>query len=75
MAPTKVAILDDYQGFADSYFEKLDSSKYEVASLKETLLPYNHPDTPQSIKDELVKRLEPFDIICKFLIYLGRMLC
>lgn len=65
MVPTKIAVLDDYQGFADSYFEKLDSSKFEVTSLKETLLPYSHPDTPQSAQDELVDRLKPFEIICK----------
>ena len=65
MTPSKIAILDDYQGFADSRFDKLDSTRYEITSFKDTLLPYGHPDTPQSVKDELVKRLEPFDIICK----------
>lgn len=64
MAPIKVAILDDYQGLADPYFEKLDSAKYDVVSIKDTLLPYNHPDNPQSGKDELVQRLQPFDVIC-----------
>lgn len=64
MAPIKVAVLDDYQGFADVHFEKLDADKYEVTSLKDTLLPYNHPDTPPSVKDALVTRLEPFEIIC-----------
>ncbi|CAM1504439.1 Fc.00g020300.m01.CDS01 [Cosmosporella sp. VM-42] len=63
MALIKVAVLDDYQGFADAIFNKLDSSKYEVTSLKETLPPYNHPATPQSVKDTLVKNLEPFGII------------
>lgn len=65
MAPIKIAILDDYQGFADSRFKKLDSAKYEITSIKDTLPPYGHPDTSQSVKDELVKRLEPFEIICK----------
>ncbi|KAJ4194737.1 hypothetical protein NW767_009923 [Fusarium falciforme] len=64
MAPIKVAILDDYQGLADPYFEKLDSAKYDVVSIKDTLLPYNHPDNPQSGKDALVQRLQPFDVIC-----------
>ncbi|KAK7403880.1 hypothetical protein QQX98_010335 [Neonectria punicea] len=64
MAPIKVAVLDDYQGFSDPHFERLDSAKYHITSLKDTLLPYNQPDTPQSIKDALVKRLEPFEIIC-----------
>lgn len=66
MAPIKVAVLDDYQGFSDPHFKKLDSAKYEVISIKDTLLPYNQPDTPQSIKDALVKRLEPFEIICRY---------
>ncbi len=61
----QVAVLDDYQGFADPVFKALDSSEYEITSLKETLLPYNHPDTPESVRDELVKRLQPFDIICE----------
>ncbi|KAF7546664.1 hypothetical protein G7Z17_g8264 [Cylindrodendrum hubeiense] len=64
MAPLKVAVLDDYQGFSDPHFKKLDSTKFEVTSIKDTLLPYNQPDTPQSTKDALVKRLEPFEIIC-----------
>lgn len=64
MTPVNVAVLDDYQGFSDSYFEKLDSSKYQVVSIKDTLLPYNHPENDQSGKDALVKRLEPFEVIC-----------
>ncbi|KAL2675424.1 hypothetical protein Neosp_011609 [[Neocosmospora] mangrovei] len=64
MAPIKVAILDDYQGLADPYFEKLDSVKYDVVSIKDTLLPYHHPDNSQSGKDALVERLQPFDVIC-----------
>ncbi|KAH7155674.1 hypothetical protein B0J13DRAFT_582558 [Dactylonectria estremocensis] len=64
MAPIKVVVLDDYQGFSDPHFTKLDSAKFEVTSIKDTLLPYNSPATPQSVKDELVKRLEPFEIIC-----------
>ncbi|KAF7555412.1 hypothetical protein G7046_g6563 [Stylonectria norvegica] len=64
MIPTRVAVLDDYRGFANPYFQKLDPSQYEVTSFSDTTLPYNHPDTPQAIKDALVKRLEPFEIIC-----------
>ncbi|KAF4976255.1 hypothetical protein FZEAL_7044 [Fusarium zealandicum] len=64
MTSIKVAILDDYQGFADPYFDKLDSEKYQVVSIKDTVLPYNHPENPQSGKDALVKRLQPFDVIC-----------
>lgn len=62
--PVKVAVLDDYQGFAEPIFKKLDSSKFEVTIFRDTLLPYNHPDTPQEEKDKLVNRLEPFQVIC-----------
>lgn len=64
MAEYKVAVLDDYQSLSKTYFSKLDSSKYDVTVFRDTLLPYNRPDTPQSVKDALVKRLEPFQIIC-----------
>ncbi|KAI9150658.1 D-3-phosphoglycerate dehydrogenase [Paramyrothecium foliicola] len=63
MAPIKVAVLDDYQGFSKPHYAKLDSDQFEVTHIKETLLPYSHKDTPQSAKDELVKRLEPFQVI------------
>jgi hypothetical protein len=66
MAPTKVAILDDYQGVADPFFAKLDSDKYEVVSLKDTALPYNHPENSQAGKDALVEKLKPFDVICTY---------
>lgn len=62
--PIKVAVLDDYQGFAEPIFKKLDPSSFEVIIFRDTLLPYNHPDTPQDVKDELVSRLEPFQVIC-----------
>lgn len=64
MALTKVAILDDYQGIADPFFAKLDSSKYQVVSLKDTVLPYNHPDNTQEGRDVLVERLKPYEVIC-----------
>jgi hypothetical protein len=64
MAPLKIAVLDDYQGLSEPHFKQLDSAAYDVAIFRDTLLPYNHPDTPQNIKDELVKRLEPFAVIC-----------
>lgn len=63
--PLKVAVLDDYFGFAGPIFQKLDTSKFEVTIFKDTLLPYNHPETPQDEKDRLAKRLEPFQIICE----------
>ncbi len=57
MAPLKVAVLDDYQGKAEAIFKALDPSSYEVTVFRDTLLPYNHPNTPQEEKDKLVKRL------------------
>jgi hypothetical protein len=66
MASTKVAILDDYQGIADPFFAKLDSSKYQVVSLKDTLLPYHHPDNTEEGRDALVERLRPYEVICMF---------
>lgn len=64
--PFKVAILDDYQGFAEPTFQKLDSGKFQVTIFRDTLRPYNHHETSQDEKEKLVKRLEPFNIICKF---------
>lgn len=61
----KIAVLDDYQGVSEPHFKALDPSSYEVADFKDTLLPYNHPNTPQDEKDKLVKRLEPFTVICR----------
>ncbi|KAL2017469.1 hypothetical protein VTK56DRAFT_2065 [Thermocarpiscus australiensis] len=62
-APIKVAVLDDYQGISEPKFKALDPTKYEVSFFKDTLLPYNHPDTPQSVKDQLAARLQPFTVI------------
>lgn len=64
MAPYKVAVLDDYQGLSKAKFAKLDAAKVEVTYFSDTLPPYNHSDTPQSMKDALVERLEPFQVIC-----------
>ena len=64
MAPLKIAVLDDYQGLSEPHFKQLNSAVYDVTIFRDTLLPYNHPDTPQDVKDELVKRLEPFTVIC-----------
>lgn len=64
-APIKVAVLDDYQGFADPIFKKIDPSKFQVTIFRDTLLPYNHPNTPQDEKDKLASRLEPFAVICE----------
>ncbi|KAL1882119.1 hypothetical protein VTK73DRAFT_2210 [Phialemonium thermophilum] len=62
--PIKVAVLDDYQGKAEQHFKDLDPASHQVVVFRDTLLPYNHPATPQHVKDELAKRLEPFNVIC-----------
>ncbi|KAK0630209.1 D-isomer specific 2-hydroxyacid dehydrogenase [Bombardia bombarda] len=61
--PIKIAILDDYQGISEPKFKTLDPAKYELTFFKDTLLPYNHPSTPENAKDELAKRLGPFEVI------------
>ncbi|XWW95276.1 hypothetical protein V2A60_003231 [Cordyceps javanica] len=58
----KIAVLDDYQGVANRYFGSL-GSEFEISYFKDTLPPYNHPATLPSSQDELVRRLEPFQII------------
>ncbi|KAI2616107.1 D-isomer-specific 2-hydroxyacid dehydrogenase-like protein [Hypoxylon sp. NC1633] len=63
MVQLKIAVLDDYQKLSEPLFDSLRSSGHEVTTFTDTLLPYNHRDTPQDVKDALVKRLEPFDII------------
>ncbi|KZL67793.1 d-isomer specific 2-hydroxyacid dehydrogenase [Colletotrichum incanum] len=60
----KVAVLDDYQGISEPHFSRLDKSLFNVAIFKDTLLPYNHPETPEYARNALVSRLEPFDVIC-----------
>ncbi|KAK8112332.1 uncharacterized protein PG998_008789 [Apiospora kogelbergensis] len=63
MKNLKIAVLDDYQELSKPHFDRLRQAGYEVTTFTDTLLPYNHPDTPQEVKDALVKRLEPFAII------------
>jgi lactate dehydrogenase-like 2-hydroxyacid dehydrogenase len=60
--PIKLAILDDYQGIAPAHFSSLQPA-FSITSFPNTLLPYNHPSTPQNVKDELVTRLKPFTVI------------
>ncbi|KXJ96126.1 D-3-phosphoglycerate dehydrogenase [Microdochium bolleyi] len=64
MAPVQVAVLDDYQEISPEHFAALDSAKYEVTTFSDTLLPYNHPEATRDDKLALIKRLEPFQIIC-----------
>ncbi|KAI1455856.1 D-isomer-specific 2-hydroxyacid dehydrogenase-like protein [Annulohypoxylon moriforme] len=63
MVPLEIAVLDDYQLLSVDLFGELLDYGFEVATFTNTLLPYNHPNTPQDAKDALVKRLEPYDII------------
>ena len=65
--PIKVAVLDDYQGISEPKFKALDASKYDVSFFKDTLRPYSHPDTLEDVKDKLVSRLKPFNVICMYL--------
>ncbi|KAL6877097.1 lactate dehydrogenase-like protein [Trichoderma novae-zelandiae] len=58
----KIAVLDDYQGASEKHFARFKDD-HEIAYFPDTLPPYNGPDTPQSVKDALVKRLEPFNVI------------
>jgi len=60
----KIAVLDDYQNIAIPHFQRLDKSKFEIKVFHDTLLPYSHPSTPESVKDELVERFKPFTVIC-----------
>lgn len=60
----KIAVLDDYQGVAEQHFGTL-GDEFEVTYFRDTLLPYDHPATPQSVRDELAQRLEPFQIISR----------
>lgn len=63
MAPIKVAVLDDYHDLYPTEIARLPSSEFEASYFPETLLPYSHPDTPDSVKTELVERLKPFTVI------------
>lgn len=66
---TKVAVLDDYHGLAPSYFGKLDPSVFTVKYFPETLRPYNNATTSEEERQELIKRLEPFDVICMYILF------
>ncbi|KAE8451417.1 hypothetical protein EG329_004046 [Mollisiaceae sp. DMI_Dod_QoI] len=61
--PVKLAVLDDYQGISAPYFESLKPA-FDVTVFRDTLLPYDHPSTPDQVKQELVQRLKPFTVIC-----------
>ncbi|KAL9480518.1 hypothetical protein ACSS6W_005304 [Trichoderma asperelloides] len=58
----KIAVLDDYQRASEPYLAKFKDD-HEIVYFPDTLPPYNGADTPQSVKDALVKRLEPFNVI------------
>lgn len=59
----KLAVLDDYQGIAAPHFERLKPA-FDITVFRDTLLPYNHPNTPEDAKQELITRLKPFSVIC-----------
>lgn len=58
----KIAVLDDYQRASEPYLARFKDD-HEIVYFPDTLPPYNSADTPQSVKDALVKRLEPFNVI------------
>jgi hypothetical protein len=58
----KIAVLDDYQGVAEKHFARFKDD-HEIVYFPDTLPPYNGPGTPQLVKDVLVERLEPFNVI------------
>ena len=63
MAPIKVAVLDDYHNLYTNEISRLPSSEFETSYFPQTLLPYSHPDTPESVKKELVDRLKSYTVI------------
>lgn len=73
MPGRKIAVLDDYQSLSKPHFDRLREAGYDVTIFTDTLLPYNRPETPQDVKDALVRRLEPFNIICSLSFPRGEM--
>ena len=63
MEAISIAVLDDYQGLSEPKFMALNPGKFATTFFKDTLRPYNHPNTTQDEKDQLVSRLEPFQVI------------
>lgn len=62
----KIVVLDDYQGISIPHFDKLDRTVFSVTTFRDTLSPWGHPDAPQHVKEALVNRLEPFQVICMY---------
>lgn len=56
-----IAVLDDYHGLSLNHFDRIG---WNVSVFRDTLPPYDHPDTPDSAREELVERLQRFDVIC-----------
>jgi len=61
--PIKIAVLDDYQNIAGSHFSKLPSPQFSTSAYPDTLLAFNHPATPQDVKEKLIQRLLPYTVI------------
>ncbi|RFU27418.1 hypothetical protein B7463_g8913, partial [Scytalidium lignicola] len=62
-SPIQIAVLDDYFSITQKHFAALDPAQFKVTVFKDAFLPFNHPATPQSAKDNLIQTLKPFTII------------
>lgn len=56
-------MLDDYHNLYPSEIARLPSSEFEASYFPDTLLPYNRADTPDSVRAQIVERLQPFTVI------------
>lgn len=58
-----MAILDDYLGIASAHFAHIPSSTLSVTSFADALPPFNHPQTAESSKRQIIDRLKPFTVL------------
>jgi lactate dehydrogenase-like 2-hydroxyacid dehydrogenase len=58
----KVAVLDDYAGTSKTYLEALGPA-FKFEWFPDTLPAYQHPETPEDVKKQIVDRLKPFTIV------------
>ncbi|KAF2675086.1 D-3-phosphoglycerate dehydrogenase [Microthyrium microscopicum] len=63
MAPLKLAILDDNQNLASTYFTPTAFPTLSITIFNDTLPPYSHPTTSSSDRKAIIARLLPFAII------------
>ncbi|KAI9853081.1 MAG: hypothetical protein M1838_001582 [Thelocarpon superellum] len=62
----RIAILDDYLGSSTEPFTQLQkwaNGRVETERFPDTLPAYSHPSTTATAKDDLIKRLRPFQVI------------